>query len=68
MGWTVAAILYALPILSGLRYFDEEVESWKEDMRLSHDTWFPELAPCVAFCAFIFWPIGALFCVFGPRE
>lgn len=66
-GWAVALILYILPILSGIRHFEDLVEDCKEWMRESGD-WFPNLAPYAAAFALICWPIEHALSAISPRR
>jgi uncharacterized membrane protein YdjX (TVP38/TMEM64 family) len=66
-GWAVALILYILPILSGIRYFDEHLEVAKEWMRESGD-WYPGLAIYMAIIALILWPLDHAMMAISPRR
>lgn len=68
MGWTVAAILYALPILAGIRHFDEAVEDCLEWMRGEDGEWFPSLAPFAAAVSILLWPLFCLTDAFEPKD
>ena len=66
-GWSLAAILYALPVLSGIRHYDESLDDCKQWMRDSGE-WYPGLAhACVLFMIFG-WPIWHAFSAFGSDD
>lgn len=68
MGWGFALILYVLPILVGLRHFDEAVEDAKDWMR-EEGVWYPTLAPILAIFALVIWPVSmAIECIDGKGE
>jgi hypothetical protein len=68
MGWSVAAILYVLPILAGIRHFDDEVKDCKEWMRSEDGEWFPSLAPWMAALCLALWPIVMAWDAIAPRD
>lgn len=68
MGWTVAAILYALPILAGIRHFDDALEDCREWMRGEDGEWFPSLAPFMAGVSILLWPLFCLAEAFEPED
>jgi hypothetical protein len=55
--WAIALILYALPIMAGIRHFDDLIEEAKDWMRLENGAWHPALAPYMAAISLILWPI-----------
>lgn len=59
MSWAIAMILYALPILAGIRHFDDELEDCKEWMRSDDGEWFPSLAPLMVIVSLLGWPLFA---------
>lgn len=67
MGWGIALLIYALPVLSGLRHIDDEVEDTKDWMRNAGE-WYPSLAPAVAVLAIIFWPVGCIISIIEKPE
>lgn len=67
MSWAVALILYALPILAGIRHFDEELEDCKEWMRSDDGEWFPALAPLMVVISLLGWPLVAAWDAIAPR-
>jgi len=67
MSWAIAMILYALPILAGIRHFDE-LEDCKEWMRSDDGEWFPSLAPLMVIVSLLGWPLFAALDAIAPRE
>lgn len=67
MSWAIAMILYALPILAGIRHFDDELEDCKEWMRSDDGEWFPSLAPLMVI-SLLGWPLFAALDAIAPRE
>lgn len=66
-GAAIAAVLYALPILAGIRHFSDEVDGAKEWMRSEDGEWYPALAPWVAALGLLLWPlVVALDCITQP--
>jgi len=55
--WAIALILYSLPILAGIRHFDDVTEDCREWMRSEHGEWLPTLAPLMAAISLILWPL-----------
>jgi hypothetical protein len=68
MGWSIAAILYALPILSGIRNFDAVIEDCKDWMRSDEGEWFPQVAPLMAAVSLILWPLAYAIDAITPNE
>jgi hypothetical protein len=68
MGWSIAAILYALPILSGIRNFDAVVENCRDWMRSDEGDWYPQLAPLMAAINLILWPLDHAIAAISPKE
>ena len=68
MGLAIASILYVLPILAGIRHFDDEVADCKEWMRSDEGEWFPALAPYMAGLALLLWPIFTALDAIAPGE
>ena len=67
-GWSIAAILYALPILAGIRHFQDTVDDCRDWMRSDEGEWFPALAPYMAALSLILWPLFAAADAISPRE
>jgi len=68
MGWAIASILYVLPVLAGIRHFDDTVEDCKEWMRSDDGEWFPALAPYMAALSLLLWPLIVAFDAVIPGE
>lgn len=68
MGWWFALALYALPVLAGIRHFDEEVEDCKEWMRSDDGEWFPTIAPFMAALSIAAWPVFVALEAFMPED
>ena len=66
--WGIALILYALPVLAGIRHFDDVTEDMKEWMRLDDGQWYPALAPYMAAISLILWPLFTAIEAIEQRE
>lgn len=71
--WTIAAILYTLPILAGIRHFDDVhfddvTEDAKDWMRSDEGEWFPALAPFMAAISLILWPLFTAIEAIEPKD
>lgn len=62
-GWTVAAVLYALPVLVMFRHFKDEEEDAKDWLR-ENGHWYPSLAPFMVVIAAFGWPITCIVGIF----
>ena len=67
-GWAIAAVLYALPVLAGVRHFDEAVEDCRDWMRSDEGEWFPALAPIMAVISLLLWPLFAAIDAISPPD
>ena len=66
--WAIAAILYTLPILAGIRHFDDVTEDAKDWMRSDEGKWFPAFAPFMAAISLILWPLFTAIEAIEPKD
>jgi hypothetical protein len=66
--WGIAVILYALPILAGIRHFEDVVEDARDWMRGGDGEWYPALAPLMAAISLVLWPLFVALEAIAPGE
>lgn len=68
MEWAAALVLYAIPVLHGVRRFDDIVEECLEWMRSDMGEWYPPLAPLMTWIVIIGWPVAMVLDAFTPDD
>ncbi len=64
MAWTVALLLWAIPVVHQIKHFEDTLEDVEDWMRSGPGLWFPSIAPYVAVTLILLWPLDVLGAIF----